>query len=91
MREDAVDVSTHSRLKAAGCPFKKILCQLTGFNTQPPEGGWANGAAMRARRSCFNTQPPEGGWVLATAKQAWAEYVSTHSRLKAAGSDCPSR
>ena len=33
-------VSTHSRLKAAGLPFPTAPSALTGFNTQPPEGGW---------------------------------------------------
>ena len=33
-----------------------------GFNTQPPEGGWAMRVRALWRVSCFNTQPPEGGW-----------------------------
>ena len=37
-----IAVSTHSRLKAAGTdslqPFGTVEC----FNTQPPEGGWAD-------------------------------------------------
>ena len=33
-------VSTHSRLKAAGPIFLVILTFLSGFNTQPPKGGW---------------------------------------------------
>ena len=33
-----------------------------GFNTQPPEGGWASILIMRPPVHCFNTQPPEGGW-----------------------------
>ena len=32
-------VSTHSRLKAAGLQLLVVLCVLC-FNTQPPEGGW---------------------------------------------------
>ena len=34
------DVSTHSRLKAAGLGNLKEEMELCGFNTQPPEGGW---------------------------------------------------
>ena len=34
------------------------------FNTQPPEGGWANTNPMTAELNSFNTQPPEGGWSL---------------------------
>ena len=33
-------VSTHSRLKAAGLARKSLDERYTGFNTQPPEGGW---------------------------------------------------
>ena len=33
-------VSTHSRLKAAGKASSTIITDPTGFNTQPPEGGW---------------------------------------------------
>ena len=36
-----IDVSTHSRLKAAGSPPTSVFLELLGFNTQPPEGGWA--------------------------------------------------
>ena len=34
------DVSTHSRLKAAGPSDAMNLAYIAGFNTQPPEGGW---------------------------------------------------
>ena len=34
------DVSTHSRLKAAGSFGRPLLFLWHGFNTQPPEGGW---------------------------------------------------
>ena len=57
----------------------------SGFNTQPPEGGWQFIAGGNAATDCFNTQPPEGGWDL---KPDWNHHslaVSTHSRLKAAG------
>ena len=36
----------------------------------------------------FNTQPPEGGWSF-TAEQVLRLQVSTHSRLKAAGTMSP--
>ena len=35
-----IRVSTHSRLKAAGCADGDIVAADFGFNTQPPEGGW---------------------------------------------------
>ena len=33
----------------------------------------------------FNTQPPEGGWAAGLWSVAAGVFVSTHSRLKAAG------
>ena len=34
-------VSTRSRPKAAGCRCRLPLRRTSGFNTQPPKGGWA--------------------------------------------------
>ena len=34
----------------------------SGFNTQPPEGGWLTRLVKNLWRFGFNTQPPEGGW-----------------------------
>ena len=39
----AVEVSTHSRLKAAAAAALFAKRSDSGFNTQPPEGGWAHG------------------------------------------------
>ena len=39
---------------------------------------------LKAAETSFNTQPPEGGWI-AAAVAAFIGLVSTHSRLKAAG------
>ena len=58
---------------------------LSGFNTQPPEGGCDLGQQTMARCSCFNTQPPEGGWHYDLHFRAVYDDVSTHSRPKAAG------
>ena len=55
-------VSTHSRPKAAGPTFAVSAKDRTGFNTQPPEGGWLLVGERVSFVSCFNTQPPEGGW-----------------------------
>ena len=57
-----VQVSTHSRLKAAGPQLQRLLFAYTSFNTQPPEGGWLCWRHFWLRRRGFNTQPPEGGW-----------------------------
>ena len=35
-----IDVSTHSRPKAAGAIRVRALWRVSCFNTQPPEGGW---------------------------------------------------
>ena len=35
-----IDVSTHSRPKAAGQAKAAAFKSISGFNTQPPEGGW---------------------------------------------------
>ena len=37
-----VAVSTHSRPKAAGYQRRFQIMTLSGFNTQPPEGGWSD-------------------------------------------------
>ena len=80
-------VSTHSRLKAAGGFIEPISIVFCGFNTQPPEGGWALNGLIYSFRACFNTQPPEGGWGNGRADACDDGQVSTHSRLKAAGGD----
>ena len=40
-----------------------MVVGFSGFNTQPPEGGWSFGLKMVVGFSGFNTQPPEGGWL----------------------------
>ena len=37
----STEVSTHSRLKAAGKMYVRQYPYIVCFNTQPPEGGWA--------------------------------------------------
>ena len=48
---DSHQVSTHSRLKAAGANCNKPIPPKTGFNTQPPEGGWLQACS---RAHCGN-------------------------------------
>ena len=82
----ADDVSTHSRLKAAGNLFNNHKFIFFGFNTQPPEGGWpAPTGNTGGSPDGFNTQPPEGGWADVGDLKMCDARVSTHSRLKAAG------
>ena len=80
-------VSTHSRLKAAGANAK---AKARMFKVSTHSRSKAVGCRVCPRslgERGFNTQPPEGGWlnkeklndVIVTI------FVSTHSRLKAAG------
>ena len=86
LKEFKFKVSTHSRLKAAG-PANETRPYFTcRFNTQPPEGGWKRLFKYVSRQKCFNTQPPEGGWERELVDVSFVMDVSTHSRLKAAGS-----
>ena len=55
------------------------------FNTQPPEGGWGRLQNYPIAYPRFNTQPPEGGWNFLIFASTADIFVSTHSRLKAAG------
>ena len=70
-------VSTHSRPKAAGRVFPRCLDLGTGFNTQPPEGGWLESEGYIADESGFNTQPPEGGWALPVVVRPYTDCFNT--------------
>ncbi len=59
---EEVQVSTHSRPKAAGTAHKRQaqLCQC--FNTQPPEGGWRNDrSGRRTLRVSTHSRPKAAG------------------------------
>ena len=56
-----IDVSTHSRPKAAAYSCILPRTWLGSFNTQPPEGGCLAAIITIPATICFNTQPPEGG------------------------------
>ena len=58
------NVSTHSRPKAAGYGRHHPYQTGTGFNSQPPEGGWCGNSGRCKNRHRFNSQPPEGGWMI---------------------------
>ena len=50
-----------------------------GFNTQPPEGGWAVAWTVYAPLAGFNTQPPEGGWqgsLNMMPSQIWFQHTA---------------
>ena len=83
----ADNVSTHSRLKAAGyilLQFKASWAVSTHSRLK------AAGVASVPKPSVllsFNTQPPKGGWPGIDGCNGCRMVVSTHSRLKAAGFD----
>ena len=79
-----IDVSTHSRPKAAG----RIRTDGGGaimFQHTAARRRLVSFAVMKSVQDlCFNTQPPEGGWASAPGFKR-RPAVSTHSRPKAAG------
>ena len=83
---NSMDVSTHSRLKAAG--FNHAINVHIGgsFNTQPPEGGWFFGLFLYLLLFLVSTHSrlKAAGFDCATESLTYI-HVSTHSRLKAAG------
>ena len=83
-------VSTHSRLKAAGIAKRAASAVLSGFNTQPPKGGWLrtrNGAYRLLYVSTHSRLKAAGGLLTVIVVSV---AVSTHSRLKAAGASLKS-
>ncbi len=78
-------VSTHSRPKAAGAGKRAHQNRRPGFNTQPPEGGWAHGGYTFSDSHGFNTQPPEGGWTAHMVQEDTSEmFQHTAARRRLA-------
>ena len=79
-------VSTHSRLKAAGCETGNYPDLSTSFNTQPPKGGWLlpTTPARRGETVSTHSRLKAAGFFVTLIHLI--AHVSTHSRLKAAGS-----
>ena len=62
-----------------------VFGYLTGFNTQPPEGGCMVLAASADKIACFNTQPPEGGCDFGTygsARSVLFQHTATRRWLR---------
>ncbi len=78
-------VSTHSRPKAAGNLPKRCALDGVGFNTQPPEGGWALLSATYAAPLPVSTHSRPKAAGLCFSHNRTTIIVSTHSRPKAAG------
>ena len=63
---------------------KNLRLGHTGFNTQPPEGGWTGRPVYQTDLRRFNTQPPEGGWLSAVRlrrREIWFQHAAARRRL----------
>ena len=81
---ELIEVSTHSRPKAAGLPnHLQPLFTMVSTHSRPKAAG-VDSRHIPGQAVCFNTQPPEGGWAAKASPKA-GRGVSTHSRPKAAG------
>ena len=63
---------------------QKMYKVLRCFNTQPPEGGWAEDGILDKIKNSFNTQPPEGGWCHITKTSifmVWFQHTAARRRL----------
>ena len=80
-----MQVSTHSRPKVAGGWSKVKTTAWTGFNTQPPEGGWEklHFAKLQSETVSTHSRPKVAGSFLCVDLMTC--LVSTHSRPKVAG------
>ena len=59
-------VSTHSRLKAAGClVVQRLEVSAVSIHSRLKAAGCFS-AIWGASLPSFNTQPPEGGWAVCT-------------------------
>ena len=78
-------VSTHSRPKAAGAACLCGMCSAASFNTQPPEGGWADISGSTRHMTPFQHTAARRRLGHCPRLGAAGDRVSTHSRPKAAG------
>ena len=82
----SVDVSTHSRLKAAAHIIPLYYWDYS-FNTQPPEGGWCDWYKNNPK-AYVSTHSRLKAAAFRSFKMCEDLKVSTHSRLKAAVQPC---
>ena len=83
-QQPPIQVSTHSRPKAAGRLFPSETKLNKQFQLTAARRRLGQHAAPRQQHHRFNSQPPEGGWVWDLFGKSYV-CVSTHSRPKAAG------
>ena len=73
-----MQVSTHSRLKAAGSKLRQGVAALgVSTHSRLKAAGYAK-LRVTQLAARFNTQPPEGGW-LGVSKQLISSYVFQHT------------
>ena len=61
-------VSTHSRPKAAGAQSQRLTFRNSGFNTQPPEGGWPVLLEVQVFKTVStHSRPKAAGRAISTA------------------------
>ena len=59
----AIQVSTHSRPKAAGYAGSRVVSQGVVSTHSRPKAAGSISLQPPYRKHGFNTQPPEGGWA----------------------------
>ena len=85
----SLEVSTHSRPKAAGEAIgQRVWMTAVSTHSRPKAAGTKPKSPQESNRR-FNSQPPEGGWAVACYTLDDVAKVSTHSRPKAAGRTLP--
>ena len=77
------NVSTHSRPKAAGPKDGLSEAESIGFNTQPPEGGWARlkGQKLRFAVSTHSRPKAAGSWAARGVLALMFQHTAARRRL----------
>ena len=76
-------VSTHSRPKAAGVSSSSPTAAASGFNTQPPEGGWAGATQSRRHRLVStHSRPKAAGIAICGGSSCLSEFQHTAARRR---------
>ena len=69
------DVSTHSRLKAAGTQHPSMIDRYVSFNTQPPKGGWiADGKPDQAADVSTHSRLKAAGYSILYIRPKWGSF-----------------
>ena len=71
------EVSTHSRLKAAGCFIRIVYAVLNVSTHSRLKAAGKKYYKISVENPSFNTQPPEGGWSVLVKKCTLMECFNT--------------